>query len=244
MKIGVFDSGIGGFTVAAALYKKRQFELIYLADQAHLPYGSKDPELLLQLVSENIKWFQRQGISTILIACNTVSSLIEELRGLFPNLTLISIIEETVKQINHEKRLLILGTNQTVNSLSYLKLLPNDCDVKQVALPKLASLIEDFASDFEISTYLNPLLAPFQNEKRRLVLACTHYPLVLDLIKQAALSEVIEIDYGKLVLPNSVNGSSLKVFTTGDKVVMERQLKELYQIEVSVTEVYDEIFIS
>ena len=244
MKIGVFDSGIGGFTVASALYEKHQFELVYLADQAHLPYGSKDPSELLKLVSQNINWFISQDIGTILIACNTVSSLINELRELFPKLNLISIIEETVKQIQNEKKLLILGTNQTVQSLSYLKLLNNDIDSKQVALPELASLIEDFADDEVIYNYLKPLLKPYKKEGRRLVLACTHYPLVLDLIKKASQSEIINIDYKKIKLANSVNGSSLTVYTTGKKEIMEKQLRVLYNIEVSVKEVYDEIFIS
>lgn len=241
MKIGVFDSGIGGITVVTQLKTKKLYDLVYLADQAHLPYGSKDQKELLGLIAKNFTWFKQQRITTILIACNTASSLIEPLRDLFPELTLISISEVTAQQVANGAKVLVLGTAQTVKSNNYPKLLAKQ-DVAQLALPELASLIENQTDSATIKAYLAPLLCPFQSSQREIILACTHYPLVAPFIKELSNLEILPVDYSLITLP-AAPVANLALYTTGSKAVMEQQLRDLFQLHLDVQEVYDEIFV-
>lgn len=235
MKIGVFDSGIGGVTVALDLLKQGHYEMVYLADQAHLPYGQKSEAELLILMRANIHWFEKQGITTIILACNTASTLIDVLRKQFPHLHLISIVEETARQVNSPS-LLIVATQRTVDSQIYLRHLNPSIDVKQQALPQLAGLIESCASPEMIKQYLQPLLQPY-HAPREILLACTHYPLVKAMIETITDCPILTIHYAKMPISQKFKTSSIDVYTTGEALSMKQQLQTLFALDVEITEV-------
>jgi glutamate racemase len=209
MAIGILDSGLGGYSIYQALhnaYPKASF--VFLADQKNAPFGTKTKEALLKITIENIHWFIKQDITMIVIACNTISSTImPELRDNFPSITLISIVEPTVKMLSnhHHKSILVCATLATTLSKTYetqiKQLLPN-CQVYGQALSDLVMKLEDLESEKSIETYLIQELNQYRNNVDTCVLACTHYPIVSHLFKLVLNCEILDsrkpmVDYFK-----------------------------------------------
>ena len=137
--LGVFDSGLGGFNVVSHLRAHSDVDIVFLADHKNLPYGLKDDETLIKILKENIQWFKDKDINHVLIACNTASNFIDELRSSFKDMRIVSIIELTASQFSDEE-LIIFGTNVTVKSKKYDELLNKNHQYH--ALSDLASLVE------------------------------------------------------------------------------------------------------
>jgi len=204
LPIGIFDSGIGGLTVAKALAKQLPNEnFIYFGDTAHMPYGEKSIAALQAYSIKITEMLLKQPVKAIVIACNTASAaaydLVREYVGSRALVT--NVIEPTVAYLastyKHEKVGLI-GTRQTVQTNAYLnqlQLITDTVDLHSLATPLLAPMIEEGFYDNTISreaihTYLsNPQLQGIQ----ALVLACTHYPLIMPQIAEFYKANPIEI---------------------------------------------------
>lgn len=187
--IGIFDSGIGGLTVAQAITRLLPGEnLVYFGDTAHLPYGDKS-EAAIQAYSIRIAdMLLKKGCKVIVIACNSASSasyelLKEYVRKDVPILNVIDPMVEWVSQHFAGKRVGLIGTKRTVQSGIYLRKLDDtgvNITVNALATPLLAPMIEEGFFDNTISheiiaNYLrDPILAGID----ALILACTHYPLI------------------------------------------------------------------
>lgn len=190
--IGIFDSGIGGLTVASAIqYLMPNEQLIYFGDTAHLPYGDKSQELI-QSYSHKITSFllDDKKCKALVIACNTASaaayeSLRDQHKGKVPVINVIDPMIEAVIADDHIKKVGIIATKATIASGVYQeKFSRRKPSLKYAALatPLLASMIEEGFYNDNISTAVlqEYLSHPDLQGIDALVLACTHYPLIKD----------------------------------------------------------------
>lgn len=186
--IGIFDSGIGGLTVARAIAERLpNEELIYFGDTAHMPYGEKSADAIRYYCLRIARFLMEKGCKMVVIACNSASSaawpvLIDFFRG---ETIFVNVIDPLVEAVSKKgfKKVGVIATKATINSRVYeLKLLEKQphLTVCPLATPLLAPMIEegffhDKLSSAIIENYLsNPVLADIE----ALLLACTHYPLI------------------------------------------------------------------
>ncbi|MGY6562524.1 MAG: glutamate racemase [Luteibaculaceae bacterium] len=189
LPIGIFDSGIGGLTVAGAVKKLLPNEdIIYFGDTAHMPYGDKSKELIIEY-SKNIAHFlMQQPCKAIIIACNTASAYAyESLREMLPkDLILLNVIEPAAKYVatvHNSGKIGVIGTRGTINTGAYRKTIVQHnakADVYELATPLLAPLIEEGYYNNSVSAaIINAYLSyPDFAQIDALILGCTHYPLV------------------------------------------------------------------
>jgi glutamate racemase len=188
--IGIFDSGIGGLTVAAAISKLLPDEqLIYFGDTAHVPYGDKSVELIRSYASRITDFLlHEKKCKAIVIACNTASAAAYELlrdqyKGTVP---VINVIDPMIEAVIHDDtihKVGIIATKTTINSGVYQEKFTRrkpSLTFHALATPLLASMIEEgFYNNTISKAILNQYLSyPDFQDIDALVLACTHYPLV------------------------------------------------------------------
>jgi glutamate racemase len=194
--IGIFDSGIGGLTVASAIHQwMPQESLVYYGDTAHLPYGDKSKELIAEFALRITRFLlEEKKCKAIVIACNTASAaayepLRDQYKGIIPVINVIDPMIEAVIADTDIHRLGIIATKTTVASGVYQEKLSRrkpSLPYAALATPLLASMIEEGFYDNSVShevlkAYLgDPQLADID----ALVLACTHYPLIKKEIDQ------------------------------------------------------------
>ena len=187
LPIGVFDSGIGGLTVAAALRRLLPSEQIYyIGDTARVPYGGKSPVTIERYSLEISRLLLDQGAKLIVVACNTASALaVSRLREAL-DVPVIGVIEPgaaAAVAATRNQRVGVMGTRATVHSRAYeraIHALRADVTVEAQACPLLVPLIEEGWLEDEVTAqvvgrYLDPML---EKGIDTLVLGCTHYPLL------------------------------------------------------------------
>ncbi len=208
--IGVFDSGIGGLTVARAVARKLPHErLVYFGDTAHLPYGDKSTAAIQAYAVKICDLLLKQHCKVILIACNSASAAAYELVREYVGskarvLNVIDPIVAHVGQAYAGRTVGLIGTKQTVNSNVYRKKI-DDLDasvqLRSLATPLLAPMIEEGFFDNSIAgniieAYLtNPALDGIE----ALLLACTHYPLIKKQIAEFYQGRVEVLDASDVV---------------------------------------------
>jgi glutamate racemase len=189
LPIGIFDSGIGGLTVAAAIHRiLPEEQLIYFGDTAHLPYGDKSPEAIRSYSLNIGRFLLNQGCKMIIIACNTASShafdaLASEIGAKVPVINVIDPVVETIVKANKYHHVGVIGTKSTIQSGLYASKISKmnpEIKVSSLATPLLAPMIEEGFFDNNIShTVIHSYLSsPRLKHIDSLVLACTHYPLI------------------------------------------------------------------
>jgi glutamate racemase len=208
--IGIFDSGIGGLTVASAISQALPSEkLIYFGDTAHLPYGDKSPDSIKYYSIRIADFLLEQKAKCIVIACNTASSFAYEavkkhVQGKVP---VISVIEPTVEKITNmfdKGKIGVIGTKGTVKSDVYKKKIEqvNDAlEVVSLATPLLAPMIEEGFFNNKISkTVIDSYLSrPKLKKIDALILACTHYPLIRKEIDSFYSKNTVIVDSAQAV---------------------------------------------
>lgn len=188
--IGIFDSGIGGLTVANAISELLPNEsLIYFGDTAHLPYGDKSEDLI-KIFSQNIAEFliQEKNCKAVVIACNTASAAAYEYlrdfyKGDIPIINVIDPIIEAIVNDNQIKKVGLIATQTTINSGVYqekLKRRKPEVSIKVLATPLLVPMIEEGFANDNISQAVieNYLKNPIFEDIDALILGCTHYILI------------------------------------------------------------------
>lgn len=201
--IGMFDSGIGGLTVMNQIARTLPHEhLIYFGDTARLPYGAKSPETIIRYSIENGIFLIRQKIKILVVACNTASShALENLQQIF-SVPVIGMIEPGAKmavESSKNKRIAVLGTKGTIQSQAYQKAILQfepKAEIFPVACPLFVPLVEEGwldhqAAQLVVKEYLKPLK---ESKIDTLLLGCTHYPLLHDLIRREVGEEITIID--------------------------------------------------
>lgn len=186
--IGIFDSGVGGLTVAQAIAEALPNErLVYFGDTVHMPYGEKSPEHIRAYCEQIVEFLLSKHVKLIVIACNTASAIAASyLRSKYWQLVeIIGVIRPVIQQIIQDQisSVGILGTHATIGSGIYPQLIQeygSTLDVFQLATPLLAPMIEEGLMDTEVSkAVLHQYLShPGFTECEALLLACTHYPLL------------------------------------------------------------------
>ena len=198
MKIGVFDSGIGGLTVLKRLIKKYpNNEYIYYGDTKNIPYGNKSIEELKMLSSNIIEFLISKKVDLIVIACGTVSSnLCYYLKDKY-SIKIIDIVTPTINYINKSnyKNITVLATQRTVDSKIFSKNINKS--VKEIPCPEFVPLIEN--NDFDnLNYYLDEYLKEIKNNDL-IVLGCTHYPIIKDKISNYFKNNVKILDMAECI---------------------------------------------
>ncbi len=208
--IGVFDSGIGGLTVAHAIRKALpQEDLIYFGDTAHMPYGDKSPESIRHYSIEISRFLRQKGCKAIVIACNTASAqayqaVIEAMEGDLPVINVIDPVAHYVAENYTRRKIGVIGTKGTIGTRIYPKTIKKynkSVQVASMATPLLAPMIEEGFFNNNISqTIINSYLSrPSFKDVDALVLGCTHYPLIKYEVKRYFRGKVEIIDSADLV---------------------------------------------
>ncbi|MDB5002388.1 MAG: murI [Mucilaginibacter sp.] len=220
--IGIFDSGIGGLTVFRSIAEQLPgYDYIYLGDNSRAPYGNRSFNTIHQYTWECVQWLFKQDCPLIILACNTASAKAlrtiqqKDMQGLDPSKRVLGVIRPTAEVIGNystTKEIGVLGTTGTVQSESYpieiQKFFP-DLKIYQQACPLWVPLVESGeyekpGSDYFIKEYLDQIMAQSANIDT-LLLACTHYPLLLDKIKAHLPANVNVIAQGDIVAKSLVD---------------------------------------
>ncbi|OOX94161.1 glutamate racemase [Campylobacter coli] len=186
MKIGVFDSGVGGLSVLKSLYEARLFdEIIYYGDTARVPYGVKDKDTIVKFCLEALDFFSKFNIDMLIIACNTASAYALDalrLRADFPIYGVIDAGVEATKKalLDKNKKILVIATKATIHSKEYQNRLQEQgfTNIDALATGLFVPMVEEgiFEGEFLQSAmrhYFKGIETP-----DALILACTHFPLL------------------------------------------------------------------
>ncbi|PHQ64846.1 MAG: glutamate racemase [Sulfurimonas sp.] len=208
MKIGVFDSGIGGLTVVKSMLEHQLFEeIIYFGDTARVPYGIKDKNTITRYAIEAVEFFKNFELDLIIVACNTVSAYaLDEMREC-SSCPVIGVVEAGVLAtanalVNKDSNILILGTKATVNSKAYESGLKtrgyNNLEAKATGL--FVPIVEEElysgkVLDATIEHYFKDVQKP-----DAIILGCTHFPLISEPIDNYFSKESIIIHSGDAIV--------------------------------------------
>ena len=201
--LGIFDSGVGGLTVVRAVQELLPAEdILYLGDTARLPYGSKSPETIRQFADQDVAFLIRRGVKAIVVACNTATAhALPRLQEKY-DLPILGVIEPGVEAVLANpvaERIGIIATRGTIDSHAYqhaLALRKTGLMIYGQATPLLVPLIEENwidhpATQQVLKTYLDPLV---EKGIDTLMLACTHYPLLVPALRKLLPAEVRMVD--------------------------------------------------
>lgn len=202
--IGIFDSGIGGLTVANAIHRVLPNErLIYFGDIAHLPYGDKSADAIRYYCLKISKFLMEQGCKMIVIACNSAATaaydmLLDFFEGKILFVNVVDPLVERVVKLGREN-VGVIATKATVSTQVYehkLKQANDTINVKQLATPLLVPMIEEGYHQNKVSHAIlsNYLADPQLNDIDTLLLACTHYPLIKKEIQSLLPDGVLILD--------------------------------------------------
>lgn len=197
--IGLFDSGLGGLTVLRQLLARRPHQhCLYLGDTARLPYGQRSPQEIRAIAREVVCWLRAEGVELVVMACNTTNALAFEVSVAEAGVPVVGLIDSVAAEIT-SGRVGVLATPATAASGAYrhaIEAVHPDAQVLEVGCPNFVPLIE--AGDLmapalrqAAETYLAPLL---QAEIETLVLGCSHYPLLLPLLREMLPAGIEVVD--------------------------------------------------
>ena len=214
--IGVFDSGYGGLTILRELRKRLpEYDYLYFGDNARAPYGSRSFEVIYRYTLEAVRELFARGCPLVILACNTASAKAlrsiqqNDLPCIDPTRRVLGVIRPTVEildRVTVSGHVGVLGTPGTVASESYVmeteKLFP-DMKVAQQSCPLWVPIVENSeadgdGADYFVKKYIEELMAR-DPEIDTFVLACTHYPLLIDKIRRYAPAGVRILEQGHLV---------------------------------------------
>ena len=209
--IGVFDSGIGGLTVAKEIISKLPREsIIYLGDTARVPYGNRSKAVVIKFAKELVNFLLKKDVKVLVVACNTISALaLDEIKKVSP-VPVFGVIEGAIDsaiKMTRNKRVGVIGTRGTIQSKVYeLGIKANDpsIEVVSVGCPLFVPLIEEGLNKHEATKsiahdYLDGIKEAGVDT---LILGCTHYPLLLQTIKDTVGKGIVLVDSAVPVTEN------------------------------------------
>jgi glutamate racemase len=208
--IGIFDSGVGGLTVASAIKQVLPSEqMIYFGDTAHLPYGDKSEETIISYSRHIADFLYNKEVKVILIACNTASAVAyNHLKEYFGDkILIVNVIDPIVDYVSEyyrDTKLGVIGTKGTINSGMYEKKIlekDNNNKVASLATPLFVPMIEegfvyDDISNAIIRSYLS---SDVLKDVQSLILGCTHYPIIKNQIRKFFEFKVDVLDSATIV---------------------------------------------
>jgi glutamate racemase len=219
--IGIFDSGIGGLTVARAIYERLPHEsTIYFGDTARVPYGPKSPDTVRRYSLEILHWLMAQGVKAVVIACNTSTAhALDALQEASP-VPVIGVIDPGARAAVSAMRkgpIGVIGTAGTIASNAYARAIQRalpGAEVEQKACPLFVPLVEEGWFDHAAAELIaTEYLAPIKRARVDvLVLGCTHYPLLKPLLQRTLGPDIRLIDSGEetaLAVQSALRASGL-----------------------------------
>ncbi|EDM35814.1 glutamate racemase [Pedobacter sp. BAL39] len=262
--IGIFDSGFGGLTVFKSIAQKLpQYNYIYLGDNSRAPYGDRSFETVYRYTLECVEWLFGQGCPLVILACNTASA--KALRSIqqkvlpfkYPDRRVLGVIRPTAEVVgnySNSRTIGVMGTRGTVKSESYLievaKFFP-EIKVLQQSCPLWVPLIENNehiheGADYFLKKYLGQLLAK-DDAIDCILLACTHYPLLIPKLRALLPEKVALLGQGEIVADSLVDylerhpemkdrlarDREMRFFTSGDTSVFDQQASIFFGAEVA-----------
>lgn len=231
--IGIFDSGVGGLTVLSALMSRLPREsFVYLGDTARLPYGTKSAETVRRYAVRAARFLVGQDIKVLVVACNTASSYaLSAVRDAVP-IPVIGVVEPGVDAVlaTGARRVGIVGTEGTVRSGAYQDAIRDraaDVTCHAVPCPLFVPLAEEGWGDHPVtdevaSHYLRPLL---DSRIEALILACTHYPILIPSLRRVVGPAVTLVDSATAVAA-AVAGLDFARITAGGDATVHLQLTD------------------
>ncbi len=206
LPIGIFDSGVGGLTVYRALHERLPNErFVYLGDTARVPYGTKSLATVERYAVENAKFLETHGIKMLVVACNTASALALPAIRRAVNVEVVGVIEPGARAavaVASDSRIGVIATEATVQSHAYrhaISTIDTEAKIIERACPLFVSLAEEGWSDTTVARDVaRQYLADFTDSTvSALVLGCTHYPILRDVIEEIVGTSVTLIDSGE-----------------------------------------------
>nr|YP_002049322.1 Glutamate racemase [Paulinella chromatophora]ACB43112.1 Glutamate racemase [Paulinella chromatophora] len=199
LKLGLFDSGVGGLTVLHQVLKRHpNHSYIYLGDTARVPYGERNPREIRSIAGEAISWLRNQQVDALIMACNTTNALAYDIALKISGVPVYGLIDSAARCIR-AKRVGVLSTAATAASRAYtlqIHRYSSQTQVIEQACPAFVPLIEignfqDPRLRIAANLYLAPLLAA---NVEIIMLGCTHYPLLEPLLRQLLPSHIQLLD--------------------------------------------------
>ncbi|MEE1056571.1 MAG: glutamate racemase [Acutalibacteraceae bacterium] len=205
--IGVFDSGMGGLTAVKELIHFLPHEnIVYFGDTGRVPYGNRSKETITRYAMQDARFLESKDIKILIAACGTVSSVAGDLGKEF-HIPYTGVVKPTAfaaAKATRNRKVGVIGTTATINSCSYkqaIEKMDSNIQVFQQDCPLFVPLVEngfinrnDIVVKTVVQRYLQPLI---ENNIDTLILGCTHYPILRDVIADVMGEEVILVDSGK-----------------------------------------------
>lgn len=233
MRVGIFDSGIGGLTVLKNIIKHYpNNEYIYYGDTLNLPYGDKSVEKLKELSYNDVAFLISKKVDIIIIACGTVSSnCIDYLKNKF-QIPIYDIISPTIDYLNtsNYNNIGIIATNRTINSHIFKNNINKS--IYEIKTPKLVPLIESNNLD-NLDDVINNYLKEYKNKIDILVLGCTHYPIIKNNLVKYFENKVEILDMSTLLL-NSLKedtSSSITIYYSKITDILIKNTKRILELD-------------
>lgn len=241
--IGIFDSGFGGITILRELLKLMPNEnYIYLGDNKNIPYGDKSKKEIIKLSSKMADFLIKKNCKILVIGCNTISASASEILKEKYNIPIIEVISNACAEVNKisKNNISIMATDFTVKSKIYLKKIKeNNKEIKitQIVCKKLCPMIENgwesFEDRFEI---LNNYIKKINPNSDSLLLACTHYPLIIKDIKKVLKENKNENknNIKKIIEPSRPTALSVKKYLKENNL-LNNNLKNKNRLTIYTT---------
>ena len=253
LKVGIFDSGIGGFTILKSLLKTRKdVEVCYLADTKRSPFGNKNYKDIRYIAKEICTFFEDKNLDAILVACNTTNSCALDILEKNLRIPCFDLIN-SVSEILNKQIIGILATQTTVKSLYYKNSISSkkeNLQIFQKECPEFVSEIEKENLDFNklnnlADLYLKPLL---NKNIEELILGCSHYPLIYDFLRKKINSDIKIIDPSEALIKKfnesfskpktdryeSLSYENVLFFVTSDKDKFSKKVKFWLEINKEI----------
>lgn len=204
--IGIFDSGLGGLTVVRALSVLLPNEsIVYFGDTGRVPYGSRSPEVIRKYAREDIDFLLSKDVKVVIAACGTVSSVASDIGNSLdvPFLEVVSPAAKYAATHSKNKKIGVIGTNATIRSGSYEKLMQGidpEIEVFAKGCPLFVPIVEEGLADEDnviaLETAKHYLLPLAENGIDTLILGCTHFPILKPVISKVLGCNVDLVDIG------------------------------------------------
>lgn len=209
LPIGLFDSGVGGLTVLAALRARLPGEnILYLGDTARLPYGAKSPATIRRYALQCAEKLVGRGIKMLVVACNTASAVaLDALAQTFPGLPVLGVVEPGAAAgcaASPSGRIAVIGTKSTIEGGAYQRAILSrrpQARITALPCPLFVPLAEEGLTrgpiaEAVVAHYLGPIFADKSSARRPdcLVLGCTHFPLLQETIAALTGEDVVLVD--------------------------------------------------
>jgi len=250
--IGVLDSGLGGLTVVKEVLRQLPAEnIIFIGDEARMPYGIKTKEQIIAYTREMVQFLISQNVKLIIYGCNTATAnALEELRTEFtvPMIGVIQPGSQAAVKVSKTGNIGIIGTESTINSKSYSQTITginSSAKVLGIAAQKFVALVEaDKVNSQEAEDDIAKTLSPFKNsDYDTLILGCTHFPMLKTQInnylpKMTLVDPAVStVEVAKTYLTDNElltnqNNRTIKLYTTGGIDEFSKLAKRWLQTDI------------